>query len=640
MKKFFDKRIAQSYKGQIVALAAAFLLMIVAGGFVGRLVLDEKDENTAKFGTRAMWGLMQCVDGGFVDATITSNTKLDNGKIAENAPLGVVAVSIGFWLFGMALVSFFTGAATEFLSSRREKILHGNVDYGFDKDYVLVVGYDFQVKNLIRSLMEKPAKPDIVLVTAQDAEAIYDAVLPELDGKERRRLFVMRKNPALAETYANMSMSGADEIYIIGDGGAVGRDGKTLQALEEITKKGEREKPWKRHGAVKTYVHIEDSVLHAQVRAMELPMDGCALFDLEVYNYYESWAWRCWAEKGATDGKDAYLPLRFRKGTEHAELFVIGAGRMGRAMVDFAMPLMNYGGEGKHCKITIFDADPLKKGFLPDRATLDGLPEAEVVYLPLDGCSDEANAIMLRAARREDTSVTVVIALSDPGEALRAHAELSNRLRRCEVSVLVWQATHSKNYPAKKYLRMGGVDSTADKTHVRYFGMTDMLPWQVPSRFEQGMAVNFFYNTWYPYKQEAPVSPAATADGFRAAAKAVWNAEGARAEAEMQWKATKRWKKWSSVNSGDTFREKAGLFEGVSWSEAAETVLKAEHNRWWTEKLLTGWQYDGSVGLADGSHADKPQMLHGDMVPFDQLADAVKDKDKINIAAMAAFDFI
>ena len=69
-------------------------------------------------------------------------------------------------------------------------------------------------------------------------------------------------------------------------------------------------------------------------------------------------------------------------------------------------------------------------------------------------------------------------------------------------------------------------------------------------------------------------------------------------------------------------------------------MLKAEHNRWWVEKLLGGWVYDPKVITGDESHADKAHMLHGDMVPFEQLSDGVKDKDKVNIAAMAACGFM
>lgn len=649
MKKFLDKNVVQSYGGQVAALAVAFVLMVLLGAFIGLWVLDETDENTAKFGNRATWGLMQCVDGGFVDATITSNTKMEDGRIVENAPMSVVAVSIGFWLFGLILVSFFTGAATDFLASRREKILGGEIDYAFKENYVLVVGYDFQVKNLIRVLLAKYFGKAIVLMTDSPVEDIYADILPELSRRDARRLYVMRKDISLPESYSRVRISKAEEIFIIGDGGAIGRDGKVLQALEEITKKGNCEHPGDGHVAVKTHVHIEDSILYSQVRAMELPSDGGGVIDLEVYNYYESWAWKCWSDKDSTDGIDAYRPLRFRKGTRHAELFVIGAGRMGCAMVNFAMPLMNYGEDGKHCRITIFDADPIKKGFLPDRDTLQRLPEVEVRYLTTDGCSDEANDIMLQAAQKEDVSVTVVIAISDPGKALRAYAELSNRLRRCEVSVLVWQATHSKNCPDKKYLRMGGVDSVADKTKVCYFGMTDVLPWQESSRSDYGMVVNFFYNSWYPYGQEAVVSPAATSGEFIDAAKSMWNEviqDGAlkrwpgREKACKMWAKTKRWKRWSSVNSGDTFREKSVLFADLPYAVAAEMTIKAEHNRWWTEKLLSGWISTETVSEGDESHADKAHMIHGDMVPFAQLSEDVKDKDKVNIAAMAAFNFI
>jgi hypothetical protein len=133
---------------------------------------------------------------------------------------------------------------------------------------------------------------------------------------------------------------------------------------------------------------------------------------------------------------------------------------------------------------------------------------------------------------------------------------------------------------------------------------------------------------------------------FLATAKMMWNASNPEksktddVEAGEKWAKTPRWKKWSSVNSGDTFREKSQLFDGLSANEAAEKVLKAEHNRWWTEKLLTGWLPDLNGVINDDSHADKKSMLHGDMIPFEQLSEVVKDKDKIHIAAMAACGFI
>ncbi len=654
MKKLFDKYITQSSKGQIAALVLAFVLLIVMGGVVGRFVAsDDNDDNITTFGRPEAWGFMQCVDGGFVQATIGNNTKTEGGKVIVPAPMSVILLSLGFWLGGMILVAFLIGVATDFLNSRRDKILAGGVDYSFRKKYVLIVGYDFQVKNLVRRLLGDLHGNDVVLITDSAVEKIYEDILPGLALNETRRLFIMRKDIASIDAYADFAVTGAEEIYLIGDGDAVCRDGKTLQALEMLAKKAREEPQKDANGQVKVYLHIEDSILYSQVRAMELPADNyffdknISVFDLEVYNYYESWAWECWSRKDSKDGDDVYLPIRHIKDSHHVELFVIGAGRMGRAMVNFAMPLMNYGEEGKNCKITVFDHDPLKKSFLPDFETLCALPEIDVRFICMDGCSDEANTIMLEAAKRRCTSVTVVIALSDPGAAIRAYLELANRLRRENVSVLVWQATHSNNCPNKKYLKMGGPDSVADKTQIRYFGMTDLLPWKNPTRFNCGMAVNYFYECWFPRGKGYPKSPKATDLDFIPTAKAMWNVDDPAKSscggvvAGVVWGKVLRWKKWASVNSGDAFKEKSSVFKmGVPYTETVTRALKAEHNRWWTEKLLGGWISDVNRKSGDESHADQSHMIHGDMVPFEELSEGVKDKDKINIAAMAAYGFI
>ena len=638
------------------ALAVAFVVLAVAGGIIGQFVLEEDSPDAAKFGYRGTWGLMQCVDGGFVDATISSNTKVSSTpkgeKISENAPIAVIVLSLGFWLGGMILISFFTGAATNFLDVRREKILTGGVDYSFRKKYILIVGYDFQTGNLIKHLLGKNAfESSIVLVTDSDAAQIYDDLLPELEPAKARRLFIMRKDITMDSSYERFLITGAEEIYIIGDGNAVGRDGKTLRAFDALSHAAARETGSdpqipSRGRQIKVYLHIEDTVLYSNVKAIKLSMDDFKMFDIDVFNYYESWAWECWSHKDSSDGQDAYLPIRHKKGSEYAELFVIGASRMGLAMVDFAMPLMNYGAVGKHSRITIFDPDGSKRGLLPDRKTLDALPELEVVFRQVDGCSEEADALMLEAAGRPDTSVTVVIAIPDPAAAIRAYAGFSKRLCRENISVLIWQATDSECVPDKSYLRMGGADSTADNRRVRYFGMTDRLPWQEPARFRYGMAVNYYYNCWYPYGKDAPASPDAAASDFVEKAEAMWDRERPEesecngVKAGTEWMDTPRWKKWSSVNSGDTFREKSVLLDGIPYAVAAERILKAEHDRWWTERILAGWLLWEKKFDDNDSHADKEKMLHGDMIPFEELHAEVKDKDKINIAAMVACGFL
>lgn len=652
---WWDKWVAQSFKGQLITMLVGLVLLFAFGAGVGSCVLERDDPETAKFGYRGTWGVMQCVDGGFVDATISSNTKTEESpdgteRIVENASWGIVTISLLFWLAGMVLVSFFTGAAANVLDARREKILKGDVDYSFEEDYVLIVGYDFQVKNLVRKILEETGGRDVVLLTDSSVEDIYEELSSELSPAQRRHFFAMRKDLTTSETYSRFTVSGARQIYLVGDGGASGRDGKTLRALALLAEKARGEAREADREPVKVYLHIEDSALYIQVRSVQLPADvekgEAPVFDLEVYNYYESWAWECWAHGGAGDGADAYLPIKHVPGDGDVELFIVGAGRMGRAMVDFAMPLMNYGRDGRHSRITVFDPDPhgRRKSFLPDRAVLDALPEVEVVFRSMDGCSDDANAIMLAAAEKPGASVTVVVALSDPGAAVRACSELSVRLRRKNISILVWQATHSGNCPDKAFLRMGGPGTEADRTSIRYFGMTDRLPWKDPSRSVCGMAANYFYDCWFG--SESRPGPAVASPDFVRTAKSMWNAEAPEKSAWNGsvagdlWRSTARWKKWSSVNSGDTFREKAVLFGCAPYAEAAERALWAEHNRWWTEKLLAGWIPSSADRPDAGSGANKKKLVHTDMVPFEDLSEDVKDRDKICVAAMAACGFI
>jgi hypothetical protein len=54
-----------------------------------------------------------------------------------------------------------------------------------------------------------------------------------------------------------------------------------------------------------------------------------------------------------------------------------------------------------------------------------------------------------------------------------------------------------------------------------------------------------------------------------------------------------------------------------------EVFARAEHYRWMTKRVLDGWQY--------GRERDNAQKLHPDLVPYEQLAESTKDKDRVNV---------
>ena len=521
-------------------------------------------------------------------------------------------------LFKLLVLTGLMGYITKLVNARKERFLNGEVDYKFDHDYTLIVGYDFQARPLIKRLLREGASC-VLLITDRDVRSIRAEMATELTKKEKKRLLYMRRDLALAETYAGLRIRGSDAIYVLGDEAVSGRDGIVLRASEMIAAKAASEERQESEAPIKTYLQFDDPGVYSQMCSQELSMDrkdadGTALFDLEVFNYYDSWVWKCWSEKDSTDGDSPYLPLRFKADAEGVDLFVVGSGKAVKAVVDSAITLMNYGEDTKHCRMTVI-SDRLSEILPPDDA-IAALPELEVADIPMRDLGRVGTAKMLEAATDEKRAVTVVIVEDEPEKSVKTYLNLPFALRNKEISVLMWMGSQSRNLPEKHLIKVVG-----DRTSLRYFGMTDSQPWLENGRMAVGADVNFYYSV----HKELPLGVDTTLTGK---AIELWNESSAAEE----WNSCKRWKKWSSINSSGSYKEKAALIAGRRLTpELQLKLLKAEHNRWWAERLLGDWR----VGVRDDT-----RRIHPNLVPFEQLDDFTKDIDKICIAAMARQGYI
>lgn len=591
---------------------------------------------------------------------VATLTTVGYGDIYPVTTLGRVFGAI-IALLGVGMVAIPTGIISSGLIECWDRNKEGLVRYKF-RDHGIVIGWDFQGPSCVKALLKDCA--EVLVVSGMDAKAIRRELELSIRTRDLSRVYIYNGlvttgGSTLANSWPELSKG----IVILGECNGLDNDGGNLhieRVLRRHIKAATAKLPVKRP-PIKVYLHIEDAVLYTQALAM--PKEGFEenddLIDLEVYNYYESWAWQCWSLKDACD-KDQdgcsenehegspYLPLRHKPDAERVELFIVGSSMMGQAMANYAMPLMNYGEDRKHCKITIFDDCAAGGVFLPEKWALDALPEVDVVFKNVSGGSDEANDIMIRAASDPKTAVTIVIATPGPDAAVKSYAELANSLRRMDVSILVWQATTTDKCPRKPFLQTCG-----DRAKLRFFGMTDRLPWKNPARQMNGSAVNYFYDIifnwdsarkcWKDGSLPEVVLPEATDDSLVATAKRAWIPELAM----ERWLAVQRWAKWSSISSSGSFKEKAFAFSDCATNvETRKRMLHAEHNRWWTERLLAGWKpcekpLDADKALRKKKEAElKSSYQHWDMVPFDQLDAYTKDLDKVNIAAMAACGYI
>jgi hypothetical protein len=51
-----------------------------------------------------------------------------------------------------------------------------------------------------------------------------------------------------------------------------------------------------------------------------------------------------------------------------------------------------------------------------------------------------------------------------------------------------------------------------------------------------------------------------------------------------------------------------------------------EHDRWWADRSLDGWNY--------AADRDDKRKLHTDMVPYQKLNEATRQKDRDNVKTM------
>lgn len=631
MKKYLDRYLFSRLGLQLLFSVGAILLFALAGTLVRNWATGHSAPDVY---SQAFWGFRQITDSGSRSGTLD---RLD--EVAARGPHGfsapvVLTVTLASWLVGMVLYGFVAGAVANAFAGRKEKIDAGLVRYRF-RNHGLVFGWDFQGASCVRELLGEGRCREVLVVSAVAADKIRADLDAALDGDRMSRVFIYNGQITVDESLLRDAWPElAVRIVILGDRNGADNDGGNLY-LERLLRshigRAFASAPEKRP-PVKMHLHVANPVLYTHALAMEKDgfSENDAAVDLEVFNYCESWAWRCWSAKDARDGDgDAYLPLRHKPGAERVELFILGAGRMGQAMARYAMPLLTYGEDRKHCRITVFDDSPDGGAFLPEKRALDAMPEVEVAHKRVNGGSDEANEIMMAAASDPKTAVTIVVAVPEPDAAVRAYAQLANGLRRMDVSILVWQATSSARCPRKPFLQTCG-----DRARLRFFGMTDVLPWLDPSRQEGGRAVHYFHGVAFDPSKRLPQAPDSR---FVEGARAVWDRE----RAESLWNRAPRWSQWSSVNAGDSFREKAAAFPACATDAASRLrLMHAEHNRWWTERLLAGWEPCAKPADAAEKRALKASYCHWDMVPFDKLDASTREFDRVAIAAMSVCGFL
>ncbi len=599
-KKWFYKRVLGSFSSQMIMLLCILAILLISGWGIDSFWLKVTGEIEDPFGHPLLWGLVHFLDGGFAGETI---------KKLPGSPLWIMAVPCIFAFLGIFLVSLLTGACADFLAKRRELAAKGLIPYSFAGNHVVVIGWDFQCKELLGKLHEENPKSEIVIMTQHDSDEIKGELNSLMSyntvSEIMKKVFVIHADYTSEENYQRLNIASANSIFIIGDEHLSGRDTLNLSVLDIVSN------ILKQSGTdhKRCYLHIADTLLFEKLKKENLLPVEQKYADLRVVNFYDSWAWRCWCDLRQTTD---YLPLRFRNNKEgKTHLFIAGFGSMGKALALMGIRLMNYGNSFKGCKLTIVDPDKNCRTDFENMFNGLEFPELEINFIESEIQALSVQKMIAGNAVQNDCSVTIVLAIPNIDTCLKTYYALSPDIKRERVSIMLWLAggVNAGHLPESGMLK--GNLHYAD---VRLFGMRNKIPWYD----NQDLRKNIAQDVNDAYCELQNVKDRQTREQKR----------------KEEWDKLTENLKWSNYSAGDSFKEKiyaAGLklipSKENGTAIAEEDWLIAEHNRWLSDRLLLGWHYTERV-------RNDEVLNHPDMIPYSMLPVGEQEKDAAVFTAL------
>ncbi len=600
IKKIFYKRLLSSVSWQIILLSWLFGAVILLGFFCALFVFGIAENGASRFGDPLFWGLAHLIDGGFSGDTLAG--------LEGDFPLFLKLIPYLFALFGILLTSLFTGVFADFLEKYRESAEKGRIPYSFDRGHIIIAGWDFQCRELLRQLRREKPAAEIVILTQHEAGDIRNELNAFMDlasvAKIMEKVYVIRSDYTEEASYGFLHIAGADMLFIIGDEELAGRDTLNLSVLKII---------YQALASAQTvhklcYLHIADILLFEKLKKEDLLPDGQTCADLRIVNFYDSWGWKCWCK---LEAGSEYPALHFKTGADTGtHLVIAGFGSMGRALALHGARLMNYG-SGKKCKLTVIDPDECCRRDFENLFGQCDFPELETEFLLETVQAPAVQRMLAKEAAKADCSLTLVLALGGVDRSLQSYYSLSTDIKKERISILLRLAIeiNAGNLP-----EVGMLKGNLHYADVALFGMCNRIP-------------------WYDHPADARKNAAQDVND------AYCGITGDLQARNNAWDALSENLKQANFSAGDAFKERihaAGFrlvprsrVTGTLLLEATPELCAAEHDRWMTDRLLLGWRYCAEL------RSDE-LLRHPDLAGFEKLLPGEQKKDALFTALNAA----
>ena len=599
---------------------------------------------------------------------LTLLTMLNPSQISVSAYSGEASLFVllallaflGLALLGGLFLSSFVGVRDERARLARE----GKKRYHLRGGHALILGWNKTAPGIVKHLRpEGGSEPMIVILSSAEAENVR-LDLAKANADKRGNIVVYHGNRADMDELECLEFEKVSRVCIVGETDSSSSDSGTLQTVVNLLR---TTKDLADGRSFPCSLYIDDPYTCTLLRKVDFfDRDEREHVDIRLCNFYEGWAKRLWSSfPGCAKEFPALAqdPERCAKG-DGVHLLIAGFGRMGQALAIEAARICHYA-NGAKTKITVIDKDlaDLKESFVSrffvERQGEGRFHDVEFVFVESCVESEASRRLLADAALDPRYVPTFAICFSSMDASLTAALSLPLEVGLSGATILVRQQGHSGlEALAKRLSESENTERMRLWRNFRFFGGLDERLHDDETEEKLAMMLNAVYRIIEDNSSEAELDAHIRSSGpgslFTGLDELFWNSQEAKFRWSSRYQARAFPERLRSL--GFTLKKceapasgRKPFFQIVPDVSAAEQIQRvkealaaaeqngllfldgvnverlseAEHDRWWAERVLAGWEY--------AEQTDKKRLKHCDMVKYADLDEAAKQKDRRSI---------
>ena len=522
--------------------------------------------------------------------------------------------------------------------------------------HTALLGWDETAPGILKKNMG--ANRRIVVLSSVATEQIRRELEAANIGRSRR-LFLFNGNYGDEDELKGLSVDTTARLYLLGDAGDPSRDSKNIETAVKILEILGETPPQR---AIDCFFHIYDLYIFNMMQGSDYFSEADRRYlNIRLFNFYEEWAQRLWSYLPDGAAERPYPPLAYdaerlaHGGNVH--LVIAGFGKMGQALAAEAIRVCHYA-NGATTRITVVDTDVAREKdkftscfSICDEAGRRLLHDVDIDFVADSLESPRTNAFLKALYRDEKQIPTVAICFSDVDKALSAALALPVEIKKSDIPILIRQEGHTGLRALKeRFEETRNADGVHIWRNIHYFGGLDEYVHDESDNERMAMLLNAVY--------KAHVLAPEALD----AAVAECRAMGAESLEAYFWANQEETFRWSSRYRAAALVERlrgfgyslrgpgcAGggepafrtlpdldgrgvkrMIDGLRRTtplptEIVDRLAEAEHDRWWSERVLAGWEHAPAT--------DRENLRHADLRPYGELPPESREKD-ILVAAL------